>query len=125
MGIFDKAKDFASKNPDKADMAVDKAGDMVDERTGGKYAEHIDKGQDMARGQYGGGQADNQFAGGPDQPADHAPGGIAEGRPGAQPDSPVQGEGDFAGGPDQGMPQNPGDLAGEAFPQDGNPQQGL
>ncbi|MDO5499271.1 MAG: Rv0909 family putative TA system antitoxin [Propionibacteriaceae bacterium] len=56
MGIFDKAKDFASKNPDKADGIVDKAGDMVDERTGGQHAAHVDKGQDFVKGQYGGGQ---------------------------------------------------------------------
>jgi len=54
MGISDmvgKAKDAVSKNPDKADGAVDKAGDMLDEKTGGKFAEKTDKGQDMAKDQ--------------------------------------------------------------------------
>ncbi|WP_432557433.1 antitoxin [Granulicoccus sp. GXG6511] len=57
MGIFDKAKDFASKNPDKADGIVDKAGDMIDQRTGGQHAAHVDKGQDFVKGQYGGERA--------------------------------------------------------------------
>ncbi|MCT2062824.1 antitoxin [Dietzia cinnamea] len=48
MGLFDKAKDFASKNPDKVDSAVDKAGDMFDERTGGKHAQHTDTAQEKA-----------------------------------------------------------------------------
>jgi MT0933-like antitoxin protein len=49
MGIFDKAKDALSGQGDKADAGVEKAGDMVDEKTEGKYAEQVDKGQDMAR----------------------------------------------------------------------------
>lgn len=56
MGIFDKAKDFASQNPDKADGIVDKAGDQVDQRTGGQHAGHVDKAQDFVKGHYGGGQ---------------------------------------------------------------------
>jgi hypothetical protein len=49
MGIFDKAKDALSGQGDKVDAGVEKAGDMVDERTEGKYAEKVDEGQDMAR----------------------------------------------------------------------------
>lgn len=59
MGFLDKAKDFAGKNPDKVDSAVNKAGDMFDEKTGGKHAQHTDKVQDKA-GDYltgGGGDA--------------------------------------------------------------------
>lgn len=48
MGFLDKAKDFAGKNPDKVDSAVGKAGDMFDEKTGGKHAEHTDKVQEKA-----------------------------------------------------------------------------
>lgn len=48
MGFLDKAKDFAGKNPDKVKSAVDKAGDMFDEKTGGKHAEHTDKVQEKA-----------------------------------------------------------------------------
>jgi hypothetical protein len=54
MGIFDKAKEMAAGNPDKANAIVDKAGEMVDEKTGGQHAEHVDKGQDFLRGQVGG-----------------------------------------------------------------------
>jgi hypothetical protein len=49
MGIFDKAKDALRGHEDKVDAGIEKAGDMVDEKTGGKYAEQVDKGQDMAR----------------------------------------------------------------------------
>jgi MT0933-like antitoxin protein len=49
MGIFDKAKDALSGHSDQVAAAIDKAGDFVDEKTEGKYAEQVDKGQDMAR----------------------------------------------------------------------------
>ena len=48
MGIFDKAKDALSEHSEHVDTGIDKAGDLVDERTGGKYAEHVDSGQDLA-----------------------------------------------------------------------------
>jgi hypothetical protein len=61
MGFMDKAKDAMGQHQDSIDKAVDqhgdkvveRGGDMVDERTGGKYAEHVDKGQDMARERLG------------------------------------------------------------------------
>ncbi len=49
MGIFDKAKDALSGHSEQVAAAIDKAGDLVDEKTEGKYAEQVDKGQDMAR----------------------------------------------------------------------------
>jgi hypothetical protein len=49
MGIFDKAKDALSGQEDKIDAGVEKTGDMVDEKTEDKYAEHVDQGQEMAR----------------------------------------------------------------------------
>lgn len=49
MGIFDKAKDALSEHGDKLGAGVDKAGDIVDQKTGGKYASQVDKGQDMAK----------------------------------------------------------------------------
>jgi hypothetical protein len=48
MGIFDKAKDALSGQQDKVDAGVEKAGDMVDDKTGDKYTEQVDKGQEMA-----------------------------------------------------------------------------
>ena len=50
---IDRAKDFIRGNPDKARDALEKAEDMVNERTGGKYAEHVDKGSDMVSEQLG------------------------------------------------------------------------
>ena len=49
MGIFDRAKDALSGHSEQVAAAIDKAGDFVDEKTEGKYAEQVDKGQDMAR----------------------------------------------------------------------------
>jgi Flp pilus assembly protein TadB len=41
--FFDKAKDLAREHGDKIDEALDKVGDVVDEKTGGKHREKIDK----------------------------------------------------------------------------------
>jgi hypothetical protein len=49
MGIFDKAKDALSGQEHKVDAGVEQAGDMVDEKTEGKYAEQVDQGQEMAK----------------------------------------------------------------------------
>lgn len=54
MGFLDKAKQFASKNPDKVKQGLDKAGDAVNERTDGKYADKIDKATDVASDKLGG-----------------------------------------------------------------------
>ena len=48
MSFLDKAKEFAGKNPDKVQSGIDKAGDMFDEKTGGKHAQHTDKVQEKA-----------------------------------------------------------------------------
>ena len=49
MSIVDKVKEMLGSNADKASDAVDKAGDMVDEKTGGKYADKVDMAQDKAK----------------------------------------------------------------------------
>lgn len=52
MGIsdfIDKAKDMMSGNKDKVKDGVEKAADMVDEKTGGKYSDQIDKGEEAAK----------------------------------------------------------------------------
>ncbi|TRW82115.1 antitoxin [Mycolicibacterium sp. 018/SC-01/001] len=49
MGFLDKAKDLLSKNADKVDTVIDKAGDLVDKKTQGKYASTVDKVQDAAK----------------------------------------------------------------------------
>jgi hypothetical protein len=49
MGFLDKAKQLLSQNADKVDQAIDKAGDIVDEKTQGKYSQHVDKAQEAAK----------------------------------------------------------------------------
>lgn len=53
MGIADSFRDKAEQAIDKvggdrAKQGVEKAGDKIDDATGGKYASHVDKGQDAA-----------------------------------------------------------------------------
>lgn len=54
MSFIDKAKEFASKNPDKVRQAVEKVGDEIDKRTGGKFADKIDRVQEEAGKRLGG-----------------------------------------------------------------------
>lgn len=49
MGFLDKVKNLASQNADKVDIAIEKVGDIVDQKTQGKFAEHVDKAQDAAK----------------------------------------------------------------------------
>ncbi|GIJ43148.1 kanamycin biosynthetic protein [Virgisporangium aliadipatigenens] len=49
------AKDFADKHDEQVDQGIDKAGDQIDQRTGSKYTEHIDKGEDIAQQRTGAG----------------------------------------------------------------------
>lgn len=48
-GFLNKAKDFLSKHDKQVDQALDKVGDQVDKRTGGKYTDQINKGVDLAQ----------------------------------------------------------------------------
>ncbi|AVH24974.1 antitoxin [Nocardia cyriacigeorgica] len=41
--------DLAAKNADKVDAVIDKAGDIVDQKTGGKYADKVDTAQEAAK----------------------------------------------------------------------------
>ncbi|MFI5910218.1 antitoxin [Dactylosporangium sp. NPDC051541] len=47
--FFDKVKDLADQHDEKVDQALDKVGDVVDDKTGNKYSDHIDKGVDFAQ----------------------------------------------------------------------------
>jgi hypothetical protein len=53
MGVFDnlkgKATDAVDEHGDKISGGLDKAGDAVDEKTGGKYGDKIDQGTDKAK----------------------------------------------------------------------------
>lgn len=51
--LINKAKDFARKNPDKVRQGLDRAENMANERTGGKYADQIKKGGDAVETQLG------------------------------------------------------------------------
>lgn len=52
MGIgdfADKAKDLASEHEDKVKEGIEKAADVADEKTEGKYSEQIDQGAESAK----------------------------------------------------------------------------
>jgi len=49
MGLLDKAKNLLSQNADKVEMAIDKAGEFVDDKTQGKYSDTIHKVQEQAK----------------------------------------------------------------------------
>ncbi len=44
--LADKALDFAGDNPEKLDSALDKIGDVIDERTAGRFSEQIDSAEE-------------------------------------------------------------------------------
>ncbi|MFD4357856.1 antitoxin [Nocardia sp. NPDC058518] len=44
-----KAMDMAAQHADKVDSVIDKAGDVVDEKTGGKFSSQVDSAQDAAK----------------------------------------------------------------------------
>ena len=53
MGIFDKAKDkladAVDDHADKIEGGLDKAADLVDDKTGGKFGDKIEGGVDKAK----------------------------------------------------------------------------
>jgi uncharacterized protein YjbJ (UPF0337 family) len=49
MGLFDKAKAALSEHKDQLEQAIDKAGDLADSHTDGKFSDQIDKAQDAAK----------------------------------------------------------------------------
>lgn len=49
MGFIDKIKGAISGNTDKADDAIDKAADFVDDKTGNKHTEKIDSVSEKAK----------------------------------------------------------------------------
>jgi MT0933-like antitoxin protein len=51
MGVLDSIKGLFSKNSGQAKGGVDKAADVADDKTGGKYTEQIDKGADATTDQ--------------------------------------------------------------------------
>jgi hypothetical protein len=49
MGIFDKAKDALGDNSGQVDAGIDKAADVVDEKTGNRYTEESDQGAEFVK----------------------------------------------------------------------------
>jgi antitoxin protein of toxin-antitoxin system len=60
MSFLDRAKELADQHDDKFDQALERAGDLIDERTGEKYTEHIDRGVDLAQEHTGSGDTTRQ-----------------------------------------------------------------
>ncbi|MEV5707817.1 antitoxin [Actinoallomurus sp. NPDC052274] len=48
MSFMDKVKNLLGQHGDKVDEAIEKAGDMADRKTGGKYSRQIDTAQEQA-----------------------------------------------------------------------------
>lgn len=46
MGLLDKIKGMIGGNADKVKGGLEKAGDMVDDKTGGKFSDKIDMAED-------------------------------------------------------------------------------
>ena len=55
MGFLDDAKKLVDDHDEQVDGAIEKAGDLVDKQTGGKYADQVDKAQDFAEEKTGDG----------------------------------------------------------------------
>ncbi|WP_369145388.1 antitoxin [Streptomyces sp. R44] len=54
MSVLDKLKGMLKGHEDQTSRGIDKAGDMVDERTQGKHAKHVDTAQEKLKEQLGG-----------------------------------------------------------------------
>ena len=51
-GLKDKAVDFAKEHDDQVDQGIDKAADLADDATKGKYSDKIDDAAEKAKGAY-------------------------------------------------------------------------
>jgi MT0933-like antitoxin protein len=59
MGFLDDAEKLADGHDEQVDAAIEKAGDVADQRTDGKYADQVDKAQDFAEEKTGDGDTAN------------------------------------------------------------------
>jgi uncharacterized protein YdaT len=48
-GFLDKARDWAEEHDKQVDEALEKAGDVIDQRTGGMHGDQIDKAVNTAQ----------------------------------------------------------------------------
>ncbi|MFF8996709.1 antitoxin [Streptomyces achromogenes] len=53
MSMLDKLKQMIKGHESTADKGIDKGGDYIDQRTGGKYQSQVDTGQDKLREEFG------------------------------------------------------------------------
>lgn len=69
--FLNKAKDAIDSHDAQVDQGLEKAGDMADQRTGGKFGDKVDSGVDMAQERTGAGDTVPDAPGadpaGPDQ----------------------------------------------------------
>ena len=49
MSIVDKVKEMLGGHADKVEKGIDKAGDVIDQKTDGKYSDKVDMAQDKAK----------------------------------------------------------------------------
>lgn len=49
MGVMDSIKGLFKGHKSEVDSGIDKAGDMVDDKTQGKYADKVDMAQEKAK----------------------------------------------------------------------------
>ncbi len=49
MGIFDAVKGAADSHETQVDSAIERIGDLIDEKSGGQYAGQVDQAQDFLR----------------------------------------------------------------------------
>jgi MT0933-like antitoxin protein len=55
MGFLDDAKKFIDEHDDQVDQAIEKAGGVIDDKTGGTFVDPIDKAEDVAQEKTGDG----------------------------------------------------------------------
>lgn len=58
MSMMDKLKQMMKGHESQADKGIDKSGDIVDEKTRGKYSGQVDTGQDKLKDEFGTGRED-------------------------------------------------------------------
>jgi hypothetical protein len=59
MSMMDKLKHMLSGKEEQVSKGVDKGGDMIDERTQGKYSGQVDMAQDKLKDQFGRSQGED------------------------------------------------------------------
>lgn len=77
-GLVGKGKEMAAQNAEKVEHAVEKAGHVIDEKTGGKFSSQIDKGTEAVKSALG---TDAAAAGVAEAPAAEAPAAEAAAEP--------------------------------------------